>query len=199
MASDINPANDTDCTACPLHTASDELQFDGISRRNFVSLSMLSAIAATLSACGGGELSAAEKLLAAAPTPTTPTTPTTPATPTTPTTPTQPGNPTVGANQIGVTIANYPALANVGGVAKVNSSPPVAVARTATGFVAYSLRCPHQGTTVTIVGTTSWKCPNHAATFNGTGAWTGGQSSAALVKRTVTPNQAGTFVVVNLT
>ena len=110
-----------------------------------------------------------------------------------------PANPPVGANQVGITIASYPALANVGGVAKINGSPAVALARTATGFVAYSLRCPHQGTTVNIVGTTSWKCPNHDATFNSTGAWTGGQPTTALVARGVTPNYNNTYVVVNLT
>ena len=98
-----------------------------------------------------------------------------------------------------MTISAYPALANVGGVAKVNASPAVGLARTATGFVAYSLRCPHQGTTVNIVGTASWRCPNHDALFNGTGAWTGGQSTTNLVPRTVTPNSDNTFVVVNLT
>jgi Rieske Fe-S protein len=82
----------------------------------------------------------------------------------------------------------------------VNSNPPVALARTATGFVAYSLRCPHSGTTVTIQGTTSWKCNNHGALFNGLGAWTGGQQRTTnLVARNVTPNANNTFVVVNLT
>lgn len=38
--------------------------------------------------------------------------------------------PTVGANQFGVTIANYSALATVGGVAVVRTSPPIALART---------------------------------------------------------------------
>ena len=193
MSSDVSGTHNNDCSVCPLHSASDEPSVDGISRRNFVSIRMLSAIAATLSACGTGELTAAEKLLAASSAPSTPTTPTTPATPA------QPGNPTVGANQIGVTVASYPALASAGGVARVNANPPVALARTASGFVAYSLRCPHQGTTVNIVGTTSWRCPNHDALFSSTGAWTGGQRSAALVARTATPNQAGTFVVVNLT
>lgn len=173
-----------------------------LTRRDFLSATMLTAIAATLSACGTGELTAAEKLLAASQT--TPAAPTTTPPTTTPaTTPTTPpvatGNPTVGANQIGVTIASYPALAIVGGVAKVNSSPPIGLARTATGFVAYSLRCPHQGTTCNVVGTTSWLCPNHDATFASSGTWTGGQSTTNLVARTVTPNAAMTFVVVNLT
>ena len=196
MSSENTNGADRDCTTCTFATRGDESAPARISRRDFVSASMLATIAATLSACGTGELTAAEKLLASqsTSTPTTPTTPTTPAT-----TPPPTGNPTVGANQVGVTIASYAALATVGGVAKVNANPPVAVARTASGFVAYSLRCPHAGTTVNIVGTTSWKCPNHDALFSSTGAWTGGQSTTALVARTVTPNAAGTFVVVNLT
>lgn len=163
-----------------------------LTRRDFVAATMLTAIAATLTACGTGELTAAEKLLAAEQqTPSKPT-------PTTPT-PAGNGNPTVGANQIGVTVASYPALATVGGVARVNASPPIGLARTATGFVAYSLKCPHQGTTCNVVGTTSWLCPNHDATFASTGSWTGGQRTTNLVARTVTANTANTFVVVNLT
>ena len=199
MSSDFDKLQRNDCGDCPLHSAQHDADASGVSRRDFVSATLLTAIAATLSACGGGDLSAADRILAASPTPGTPAAPATPATPTTPTTPVAAGNPTVGANQVGVTIASYPALASVGGVAKVNANPPVAIARTSTGFVAYSLRCPHQGTTVNIVGTTSWHCPNHDALFSSTGAWTGGQRSAALVARTVTPNAAGTFVVVNLT
>jgi Rieske Fe-S protein len=179
-------------------TVQDDAVPRDFTRRDFVSATMLTAIAATLSACGTGELTAAEKLLAASQNlPSTPTP--TPATTPPATTPPASGNPTVGANQIGVTIATYPALASVGGVAKVSSSPPIGLARTATGFVAYSLKCPHQGTTCNIVGTSSWRCPNHDATFASAGAWTGGQRTTNLVARTVTSNAAQTFVVVNLT
>jgi Rieske Fe-S protein len=172
-----------------------QLELAEYSRRDFVSIATLTAIAATLTACGTGELTAAEKLLVADRKAANSTPPTqTPAS-----TPVSSGNPTVGANQIGVTIASYPALANVGGVAKVNNSPPIGLARTATGFVAYSLKCPHQGTTCTAVGASSWRCPNHGATFASAGTWTGGQRSTNLVARTVTPNAAKTFVVVNLT
>ena len=202
MSSDSSNTHGNDCGGCPLQDAQEQAPIAGLSRRDFVSASMLTAIAVTLSACGGGDLSAADRILAASSTPTTPaTTPVTPTTPTKPTTPTTPAasNPTVGANQVGVTVASYAALASIGGVAVVNANPPFALARASTGFVAYSLRCPHQGTTVNIVGTTSWRCPNHDALFASTGAWTGGQRSAALIARTVTPNAAGTFVVVNLT
>jgi nitrite reductase/ring-hydroxylating ferredoxin subunit len=175
MTDDTSP-----CTGC-----GDQL--DAVSRRDFVSMATLSAIALTLTACGGGELGKGDGPTAAPPTTTPPTT--TPS----------PGNPPVGANQVGVTIASYPALANVGGVAKVSNSPPVALARTATGFVAYSLKCPHQGTTVTIQSNLTLKCTNHGALFSSIGAYTGGQQRTTNLKSlSVTPNAGKTFVVVNL-
>jgi nitrite reductase/ring-hydroxylating ferredoxin subunit len=81
---------------------------------------------------------------------------------------------TVIAAGLAVTIASYPALANVGGVAgsvgTVNGGQ-VAVARiSATAFAAYSMRCPHAGTTINVVNGTSFRCPNHGATFTSTGA-----------------------------
>ncbi len=198
-----------DCNGCPLIAATPApAESADVTRRHFVSVATLSAIALTLSACGGGELSAEERLTAlgpptpptpspTTPPPTTPPPPTPPPPTTPPTTP--PANPPVGLNQIGVTVASFPALLAVGGVAKVNSSPPVALARTATGFVAYSLRCPHAGTTVNLTGS-AWVCPNHKAQFSGTGTWTGGETQTTnLVARMVTPNATNTFVVVNLT
>lgn len=163
-----------DCGPCPVR--------DAVSRRDFVSMATLSAIAMTLTACGGGELGGVTEPV------------TTPVT-----TPTTPGTPTVGSNQIGVNVSAYAALANVGGVAKVNSSPPIALARTASGFVAYSLRCTHEGTTVSIQSGTSLRCPNHGALFSSTGAWSGGFRTSSLASRTVQVSADKTFVVVNLT
>jgi Rieske Fe-S protein len=155
-----------------------------------VSAATLAAIAATLSACGNGELTAAEKLLAAGNT--------SKSTPTPTPTPTATGTPTVGANQFGVTIANYPALANVGGIAVVRSSPAIALARTSGGFVAFSLRCPHQGTTVRVLSNRTLQCPNHGATFAYTGGWTGGYRTGNLSQRGVTASTDLSFAVVNL-
>ena len=150
-----------------------------------MSAATLSAIALTLSACGGGELGAGDRVTAPGPTPTPTPSPT---------------NPPVGLNQIGVTVASYPALLTVGGVARVNNSPPIAVARTAAGFVAYSLRCPHAGTAVTAQAGNTWRCNNHGALFGSNGAWTGGQQRTTnLVSRGITANASNTFVVVNLT
>ncbi|WP_309673048.1 Rieske 2Fe-2S domain-containing protein [Gemmatimonas sp.] len=74
-----------------------------------------------------------------------------------------------------VTLAAWPALANVGGVAgsvgNVNGGP-VAVSRlSATSFAAFSMRCPHAGTTINVVNGTSFRCPNHGALFNSAGVW----------------------------
>ena len=180
-----------DCAGCPLITAETAPRAD-FSRRDFVSAAMLAAIAATLAACGNGELTAAEKLLAAGDS-------TTPSTPTPTPTPTPTGTPTVGANQFGVTVANYAALASVGGVAVVRSSPAIALARTSYGFVAYSLRCPHEGTTVSVLSNNTLRCPNHGALFASTGSWSGGYRTGSLSARTVTASADLSFVVVNLT
>ena len=90
-----------------------------------------------------------------------------------------------------VTIAAWPALANVGGVAgsvgNVNGGP-VAIARlSATSFAAFSMRCPHAGTTINVVNGTSFRCPNHGALFNGAGVWQASpQRAENLTARTVT-------------
>lgn len=72
-----------------------------------------------------------------------------------------------------VTIANWPALANVGGVAgsvgNVNGGPVAVVRTSATSFSAFSMVCPHAGTTINVVNGTSFRCPNHGALFNSAG------------------------------
>lgn len=108
------------------------------------------------------------------------------------------GGPT-GPVSVNLTVspADFPALATVGGLARVSSSgSPVAVVRTgATTYRAFSMVCPHQGTTVNIT-TTGFRCPNHGATFNSNGAWTGGERTSGLVEFTVTSNTtAGTITI----
>lgn len=72
-----------------------------------------------------------------------------------------------------VNIGAWPALANVGGVAGSVGNvagTPVAVVRTsATSFAAFSMVCPHAGTTINVVNGTSFKCPNHGAEFDNQG------------------------------
>ena len=44
-------------------------------------------------------------------------------------------------------------------------------------FLALSLICPHQGTTVQIAGA-AFYCPGHGAMFAADGSWTGGQATS---------------------
>jgi Rieske Fe-S protein len=80
-----------------------------------------------------------------------------------------------------VQVSSYPALANVGGIARVdNGSIPIGAVRTsADTFAALFLICPHRGCTVGITGS-SFRCPCHGATFASTGVWTGGQQTSSL-------------------
>ena len=78
-------------------------------------------------------------------------------------------------------VAQYPSLANVGGIALVSAGgAQLAIARTgAASFVALSRICPHQGGTVNLSGS-GFQCPIHGAQFSATGTWTGGQRTSSL-------------------
>ncbi len=98
---------------------------------------------------------------------------------------------TVTAAGLQVTLAAWPALANVGGVAgsvgNVNGGPVAVTRVSATSFAAFSMRCPHAGTTINVVSGTSFRCPNHGALFNNTGVWQSSpQRADNLVPLTVT-------------
>lgn len=145
----------------------------GVSRREFVSRATMTAIAAALAGCGGGGGGDGALGPVAAPKP-----------------------PVISTPMI-ITLANFPALATVGGVAKVSSQPPIALARTATGLVGYSLECTHAGTTVELRSDFTLKCPNHGAEFAFDGAWTGGeQRTSSLFAVTVTPDASGATVAI---
>lgn len=76
-----------------------------------------------------------------------------------------------------LSLADLPALATVGGIARVTGpgGVPLAVARTAdTTFLALSLVCPHAGTTLNVTDD-GFLCPNHGARFASDGHWVGGQ------------------------
>lgn len=143
-----------------------------VTRREFVSQATLAAVAAVLAGCGGGGES------------TGPGGTTTPA----------PKPPQL-ATPLVITLANFPALANVGGAARVSSQPAIALARTASGLVGYSLECSHAGTTVDLRTNFTLKCPNHGAEFAFDGTWTGGeQQTSSLFRVTVTPDATGATV-----
>ena len=78
-----------------------------------------------------------------------------------------------------VTVSDYPALANVGGVAMINIGyAPVAIVRTGDStFIALSRICPHQGGTIGLYQG-DFVCPVHGATFNLSGQWIGGQPTS---------------------
>ena len=124
------------------------------SRRQFVSGSLMLAVSGLLlDACGDGVIGGSNTQL-------------------------------LGAVDFTVTLSAYPALANVGGIARINgTSSPVAVAHTATAtYEAFSLICPHEGTTVNINGT-GFLCPNHGARFDGSGNWVQSQQRTTNLKR----------------
>ena len=98
-----------------------------------------------------------------------------------------------------VDVSKYAALANIGGIARVdNGGPPIAAVRTGTAtFAAFSLICPHFGCTVGINGS-SFLCPCHGAQFASTGKWMGGQPTTNLTSLTTSYDApAGTLTITN--
>lgn len=81
---------------------------------------------------------------------------------------------TVTAAGLAVTLAQWPALGTVGGVAGSVGTlnfAAVAIVRTGTNsYAAFSLRCPHEGIQVQVVNGQSFRCPGHGATFNADGS-----------------------------
>ncbi len=158
----MNP-DTTKCSGCAVSTARET-----VSRRDFVSMATLSAVAVTLAACGGGGGGDV----------------------------TGPIPPGVG--EVTIRLADFPALATVGGIAKVRNSPPVAMTRTSTGLIAFSMSCTHQGTTVTINTDGTIFCSNHGAEFNSQGIRTGGQRTSNLVRLPVVVDAGGVNATVTL-
>jgi len=86
------------------------------------------------------------------------------------------------SGSLNVNVNDFPALGPIGGIARVDggqTSPVAVVHMGADSYQAFSMVCPHNGTTVNISGG-SFRCPNHGATFDATGAWTGGQQTSSL-------------------
>jgi Rieske Fe-S protein len=93
---------------------------------------------------------------------------------------------------VSINLADYPALTAVGGIARLNGTrTPIAVVHSATeSYRAFSMICPHAGTTIGVNGA-GFRCPNHGATFAASGAWTGGERTSGLFEFTTALN-AGT-------
>lgn len=86
-----------------------------------------------------------------------------------------------GSVNLTLKVSDYPALANIGGVAYVDASGnPLAIVRVDTNtFDVVSRICPHQGGTVSSNGN-GFTCPNHGARFSDSGTWEGGQPTSNL-------------------
>ena len=141
-----------------------------LDRRGFLTRAGALAVGAVLAACGDGQIGAA--LVAG---------------------PSGPGA------ELVVDPAAFPALGQVGGIARVDpaggGTGPVAVVRTgAASWTAFSLACPHQGTTVDISGA-GFLCPNHGARFDIAGANIGGQSTGPLHALTIAERADGMLVI----
>ena len=167
---------------CPLRRAAEaeaerqtEFRVVGPSRREFIAQSTLAAIAAVLTsafaaACGDGEIGGAG-----------------------------PTAPPVLDNGFTIRIADFPALQQVGGIARVdgNTSNPIAVSRLGQStFAALSMICPHAGYKPINITSTGFRCPNHNALFAPDGNWTGGQRTRDLQSYPTTYNAgAGTLTI----
>jgi cytochrome b6-f complex iron-sulfur subunit len=144
----------------------------GLQRREFLGAAALTALALLETACGNGQIG-----------------PT--AVDTTGTTGTTAGT-TVSGNKLIVTVSAYSALATTGGAARVDGGggTPVALVRTgAASFSAFSLRCPHEGFTVS-VQSSRFYCQAHGAQFALSGSWTGGQRTSNLASLAVSYDAA---------
>jgi nitrite reductase/ring-hydroxylating ferredoxin subunit len=103
----------------------------------------------------------------------------------------------VGSVNLTVKLSDYPPLATVGGIVRVNgSTTPIAVARAdASTYRAFSLVCPHERATVAVNGA-GFRCPLHGATFNANGGWIGGERTSGLFEFKVSSNSgAGTITI----
>jgi Rieske Fe-S protein len=141
-------------------------------RREFVSRSTLLAVTAVLAACGG-PIPGVDN-------------------------PVGPGGTSSGGNSLTLKISDYPALANPGGIVRVNTNQgPVAVVRETTStFAAFSMICPHAGSIINIYGS-GFVCPNHGARFNAQGQWTGGQRTSNLYSIPVSYDATAGTVTLN--
>jgi len=86
--------------------------------------------------------------------------------------------------RISVNLKAVPALAKVGGAAKIGSvkGVPVAIARTGTSkYIAFNLLCPHQGVTVT-QNEKGWVCNAHGSEFESDGDLVLGPATSGLAR-----------------
>lgn len=97
-----------------------------------------------------------------------------------------------------VTVANFPTLAAVGGVAFARgASVPLVIVRTgADTFDVFNRRCTHRGTQINVFGS-GFKCPNHGAQYTLAGRWSGGLKTADLKRIAATFDAVTGVLTVN--
>jgi len=86
--------------------------------------------------------------------------------------------------RVSVNLKAVPALAKVGGAAKIGSvkGVPVAIARTGTSnYIAFNLLCPHQKVTVT-QNEKGWVCNAHGSEFEADGDLVLGPATTGLAR-----------------
>jgi len=83
--------------------------------------------------------------------------------------------------RLAVRVRKVPELSRVGGAVRIGTigGRPVGVARTAEGYRALSLVCPHQGATV-VRDPEGWICPAHGSEFTPTGGLVLGPATRGL-------------------
>lgn len=90
----------------------------------------------------------------------------------------------IAGGRLSVDLKAVPALSTVGGATRIGSlkGVPVAIARTGTSkYIAFNLRCPHQGITVSRTET-GWVCNAHMSEFEPDGDLVLGPATTGLVR-----------------
>ncbi len=145
-------------------------------RREFLSQATLAAVATVLAACSGG---GSDVFAPSSPNP-------------------APAPGTSGSTLL-VTLASFPALAAVGGIAAVGTLgvKPVAVVRAGeASYVALSRICTHAGCDVGI-SSGGFTCPCHGSRFNSAGAAIQGPAEAALERFHVAVSADGATLTIS--
>ncbi|MDA1080537.1 MAG: Rieske 2Fe-2S domain-containing protein [Gemmatimonadetes bacterium] len=146
-------------------------------RREFLSQATLAAVGAVLAACSGGGASDVFAPTQQNPEPT----------------------PGTSGSSLTVTLASFPALGAVGGIAAVGNlgAKPVAVVRDGEAtYVALSRICTHAGCDIGIVSG-GFQCPCHGSRFNSSGVPTQGPAQAALQRFNVVLSTNGTTLTIS--
>jgi len=92
--------------------------------------------------------------------------------------------------RLSVDLKAVPALAKVGGATRIGTlrGVPVAIARTGTSkYLAFSLKCPHQGVTVTR-NENGWVCSAHLSEFEPDGDLVLGPATTGLARVPILPH-----------